>query len=253
MMGEWGLAADQSLTLPRAIRHLYSVFSRYESTGLIQSVYEREVSMRLQHADLRSIPVEEIRNYLSSAMATWGGVTDFKHFLPRVLELNYLAPAGHELWAVVERLQDANWTTWPPKERQALRDYFEIYWRQWLSARPDRFSFMEQPTDGLLLAIDHLLGNIAEMLAYWDESRTEEADLHLAMLVAWGATDLYGAFGETPESCLQLLRWVCGPANRVRLEAAFFSAKDEATQELFSDATTYHAALCDQLRTITEE
>lgn len=247
------MSADQTLTLSQAIGRLYRVFAKYKSEGLSGCYKREEVSLYLQRAELRSLSVEDIGGYLGSAMTTWGDAVDLKHFLPRVLELCVGDPDGIELWLVNSKLVDAAWTSWPKVEQEAVRDFLNAYWRAWLNIRPDSHSFTRLPTSDLLLTINHLLHNLDVLLAYWDECQDDEADLHLAMMVDWGAYDSFRAFGRGPESSLKLLRWVCRPAIRVRLETAFFGAKDETAQRWFSDATTYHAVLCDRLRTITEK
>ena len=64
-------------------------------------------------------------------MTTWGTEEDFKHFLPRLLEL---VTAEESITDVVDsevllgKLAYADWTHWPSEEQKAVNDYLNALW-----------------------------------------------------------------------------------------------------------------------------
>lgn len=70
-------------------------------------------------------------------MATWGDEDDFRHFLPRVLEL---AASDHYLLVDIElilgKLSYAGWWEWPAAERHAIESFLSLRWNAGLGEDP---------------------------------------------------------------------------------------------------------------------
>jgi hypothetical protein len=77
-------------SLKKSIENLYSVFSKYEIRSFIEGcpccVSDRDKE-KIHSKELRELEEEDLSRYAFKAMTTWGNVDDFKHFLPRILEL----------------------------------------------------------------------------------------------------------------------------------------------------------------------
>ena len=65
-------------------------------------------------------------------MTTVGDEDDFRHFLPRILELLHTGELAEEVdpEIVLGKLAYANWTTWPPAEQAAVRAALEQIWQR---------------------------------------------------------------------------------------------------------------------------
>lgn len=83
--------------LRAAVERLYETFARYPLVAVIEGgcpccrlgAHERD----LHAAPLRELPEEHVGYFAFKAMTTFGGVDDFRHFLPRIAEL--VSERGH--------------------------------------------------------------------------------------------------------------------------------------------------------------
>jgi hypothetical protein len=77
-------------TLQDSIENLYSVFSSFRLRDRIEACnhcHGSKDDQLIRSKPLRLLGVDELHNYLGDAMTTWGDDYDFRHFLPRILEL----------------------------------------------------------------------------------------------------------------------------------------------------------------------
>ena len=126
---------DDEQQLREAVLGAYRTFRRYKLHDKVEGcpccvsdVAERE----LRDTPLADMQGETFGRYVHKAMTTWGDVRDFKHFLPRILEL--LATDSETLaWVDAEiaigKLAYANWNAWPEEERAAVRTFLHAWWR----------------------------------------------------------------------------------------------------------------------------
>src|SRR5262245_1923681 len=109
------MSMNVSDALETAIERLYSLFSGYRADLTDRSPYanisEADVA-RLQSRRLRELTINDLDRYVRSALTTWGGVEEFKHFLPRIFELIVRRPGAIDP-LVFEKLEAAAWEAWP--------------------------------------------------------------------------------------------------------------------------------------------
>jgi len=77
------------------------------------------ISEALSKTPLAGVPEAELLDYFYLAIIHIGTVADFKHFLPRILELMSapsVAPA-----ILLDKFKDASFHTWPPGEQRVVR------------------------------------------------------------------------------------------------------------------------------------
>ncbi|MFY0523776.1 hypothetical protein ACN28I_11580 [Archangium gephyra] len=150
--------------------------------------------------------------------------SDFKYFLPRILELfpfQELGAVSAEL--VAEKILYAGWKDWPDEERAAIRAYLEALWDLLLTREVG--SLLVQAEEVLGWAV-RLFDDVGSLLSAWERTATPAADVHLARLVE--------AFGYTPERAPKELgsrgatvaRWLFRAQTQQRLENAFFTNPD---------------------------
>ena len=118
---------------------LYEAFHRYPLKPRIEGC--PHCKLESAEASLHSRPLRDLSwgdfgVYPFKAMTTFGDESDFKHFLPRILELCLLDYEG-ALWdvaVILGKLDYAGWASWPEPEIQAVRRFVGA-WRQALAAR----------------------------------------------------------------------------------------------------------------------
>lgn len=138
-----GACADAAAELRRAVARLYEALAVYPLRDRIP--FCPCCGSQSEEAGLHEVPLRELSPSLlapyarGAAWGTWGTLADFKHFLPRLLELlAWEDLAGHgwpDAGDLFKRLRsfdgvrDPSWETWPESERQAVGNYLDALWR----------------------------------------------------------------------------------------------------------------------------
>jgi hypothetical protein len=120
-----------------AVAELYRVFSPYriggDFTGCDHCVDPAQ-SKYLAIKPLTELSVQDLENYAFQAMTTWGEVSHFKHFLPRLFEL--VMSEGIDAFNFPEtlfgKLDYGRWADWPTAERRAVENYLRHFWQSQL-------------------------------------------------------------------------------------------------------------------------
>jgi hypothetical protein len=206
-----------------ATKALYAAFASYGRRAMeacphcVNDADQRTIAS----APLTSLGDKELGHYAFKAMTTWGEPDDYKHFLPRILELTFAgggAEPGLAPWLVANKLVYGGWREWPAVERAAVTTFWLAQWTALLATAPDeaRF-FVEQLLDPITTLCDP-----APFLAAWDEETN--AALHLARYFYDHATDARLA--------APIAAWLHDRARQHTLEAAFLRTGAQA----FADA-----------------
>jgi hypothetical protein len=112
------------------------------------------------------------------AMTKWGTEDDFRHFLPRLLELRALStPADVDDFVLFGKLTYANWRSWPLAEQQAVEQFLTAWGRHLMSVYPHSSSLLEYMQILVLLSDD-----VTPFLDTWWQAarRTPTALRHFA-------------------------------------------------------------------------
>jgi hypothetical protein len=64
-------------------------------------------------------------------------VDDYKHFLPRILELVALGEPFTGNFVAAGKLESAAWRSWPRREKESLVQFLSAYWRVTVATTPD--------------------------------------------------------------------------------------------------------------------
>jgi hypothetical protein len=189
---------------------------------------------RLHQVPLRSLTAEQLDRYAFKAMTTWGDAADYRHFLPRILELSALPEGdgfpGLDVDLVSRKLEMAGWEAWPASEREALRAYALARWEAALDTHPD-----ERSAWGVLPGLSTLVGGVAPLLARWEAGEGRAfASLQLAeTLVVEGEAlrrGLAPSHWEGHPGWEELRAWMRAPARAEALVRAA-SQHSESSQE----------------------
>lgn len=250
----------QDTALTEAIENLYAVFARYllrHSMDCCPHCTSDDDLPPLQADPLRELSADSLERFSFKAMTTWGDADDFRHFLPRLLEL-VARDDALDFDLLTSKLNYGNWRTWPTEQQTAIEQYTMVLWQAILRAAPywSRCHTTSEPLlslDEFLDGVVHL-GSIEPYAAFWKQEDTLPALLNLSRFVMEEGNNLMMQLNRrhalTPkeEQELSLLRqpWV-----RERLEAAFFDPPPEHSEDEFSlavsrldwlDATQFGAA-----------
>lgn len=120
--------------LTEATEALYSAFATNRLGARIDYCahcgLEREEEV-LRSTPLRELTQEQLTPYAFRAMTTFGGVTDFRHFFPRIAELvtQHGFVGALDFGVLIRKLDYGDWKTWPATERDAIERWLESFER----------------------------------------------------------------------------------------------------------------------------
>lgn len=208
--------------LKTALDAAYAVFAPYRRPTAFEAAPHRKpeaLLATLTAEPLRQVPCEAIGPYAGWAVTTVGDVDDYKHFLPRILEvaIDQTCPhMGCEPEILGSRIAYAGFTKWPAKERDAIVAVFEAAWTRTLAEPPDHID-AETWIMGMA-ALDLPLG---WRLERWLTMPEINPGLHLADAVCAEArrraAPRSSSMSETSHA-LAYRAWLGGPKVAARLE-----------------------------------
>lgn len=219
---------------------LYATFNRYAGTHLegCPHCVSFEDSASLRRAPLRQLG-GELHRYLFKAMTTWGTEEDFKHFVPRLLDLY---ASSSDAWLLCDKLAYARWRSWPEPERRAVESYLQALWRARLAEDEAPL-----PGDALLetmvtLDLDIAPYDLRTKLEAWRSEGSRESVRRLARFVLEHGEALFWPspsvgrptlWRARPEIAEEVRAWLLEPATRARLEASFVAHGDAEVAQAF--------------------
>jgi hypothetical protein len=152
-----------------AIEDLYRTFAGCRLgphvEGCPHCVSDRDHA-RLYAGPLRSLTAGDLGYYPFKAMTTWGNAQDFRHFLPRILEL--MVSGDPDWWVdteiVLGKLAYGEWGTWPTQEQAAVRSFLRLRWTEGLSLAEGGSDF---DADTWLCAVASAGDDLAPYIEFW--------------------------------------------------------------------------------------
>lgn len=171
--------------MPDGIENLYEAFRPYRLGTAIDGCdhcVSASMSRELLATPLRQLTAQQLSEYSLRAMTTWGTEDNFKHFLPRLLELAVIDPLEMDwLETLFGKLEMAKWQEWPASERRALENYLSYLWTVTL-ARPRRYDF-DESAGSVLCAISRTGIAVEPFLKQWIQDDLQESLEHLCVFV----------------------------------------------------------------------
>ncbi len=232
------IAPSPSEALNAAVEQLYSTFARYEPTNIAWRSSYAGISdatvAKLESRALRELAVSDLDRYIRSAMITWGGVSEFKHFLPRIFELVTREPFAIDP-LVFEKLDVAEWMTWPQEERDAVDTYVTTLWRWVLTISPD-----EADAGSLLRGIGLSGRDIEREIDVWRSDHSRTATEQLARLVLNVRDSLVSKTMPRqwhPKDHATVLAFLLEPDTKARIEQAFIESPEGESGRRLADAS----------------
>jgi hypothetical protein len=180
--GDEPSAPTAEILLANAVDELYSAFSRYPLKARIEGCpccVGDEDRARLHSQSLRALSADDLERYASKALTTWGDADDFRHFLPRLLEL--LTGHPHDMLAteiVLSKLGYAGWWEWPERERVAIESVLLLRWRIGLELDPEQFD-----ADAWLCGLTLAGVEVSDYIDVWKSSGAPKAFAHTVAFI----------------------------------------------------------------------
>ena len=153
---------DEQAALHEAIEKLYATFASYPLHHPVVGCpccVSKADQERIASKALRQLDGYDLERFAWKAMSTWGDENDFRHFLPRVLELLSDAQERRnlpDLFIVFGKLSYGHCEMWPKQEQEAITNYLLALWRWILAGHPGReedslvaSAYLEAMLDGI--------------------------------------------------------------------------------------------------------
>ena len=154
----------------KAIENLYNVFSAYplKKQEACPCCHSEEDLRKVTTRPLRELNNQDLFTFYSDVLTTWGDVEDLKHFLPRLLDLQWSSEDEDEtdFFMICLKLKDADWFDWPMEERTAISEFFRASWRQILCSESFQGESW-QPEIRVFLDCLETCTDINPFLEYW--------------------------------------------------------------------------------------
>lgn len=226
--------------LKASTESLYDAFSTYPGNPQMDgSPLYTDLDIcnkQLYSKPLKQLTAEDLCVYVGKAMTTWGNLDDFKHFLPRIMELTAVYDSQLPAGTVFHKLEYANWCTWPELEKKAIQEFMIALWNdllKQLSKEAERI-FAEY-----FSSLACYYPYIDELLKLWDGDTGLASTKHLANFIfdeneALFVKGTFGALQIDSEKMIKLRHWLLSYSTINRLEAAFFKYELEPFSETIS-------------------
>lgn len=177
--------SEAEANLRAAIEQSYVVFAGMPCPRTLETSPLRngdEILRTLTSVPLRELGGEQIGPYSGWAITTVGNDRDYRHFLPRILELAVTEPVwlGMEPAVIASRLGMATWRAWPGDQRAAVLRFFHAALDVMIARHPD-----ERPAEAAewLCGIAALGEPVDIPFERWLSSTSANAALNLASLI----------------------------------------------------------------------
>lgn len=207
------------------IENLYSTFSTYNFKSTIEgcpccvSDTDKE---KIHSKQLRELTEEDLSRYTAKAMTTWGDEDDFRHYLPRILELLSTTNFIVSTFIVLGKLEYGQWRAWKENEQVAIEKFLFAWWAELTKNKNsfDHEAFIE---------ISKLTDNIDELLKHWTIDFDNYSFANYVDFVYTYYNDLNSKRTEfkelSKETCDKILKWTKEKSNI--LEKGFFEYADK--------------------------
>ncbi|MER5622791.1 hypothetical protein ABT061_17300 [Streptosporangium sp. NPDC002544] len=218
---------DADSDLDTALENLYRTFSRYplpEDSSICDHCVSPESIQAARVAPLRALSASALKPYAANALSTWGDIRDFKHYLPRLLELLISEELDGFYGDMFARVLGGRWRSWPQDEQDTFVAAIDAWWRFTLHHYPRGIDVLEV----LKIIVGEFGLDLRTYLAAWEGSAGDEAAaLHMAWLVWWFQyeLDLDTDWHRSLES------WITSPASARIIESALASAGSTEVME----------------------
>ena len=177
-------AESTAAKLHKAITRLYKVFAKYPVNPRMNGspLYHElaQWNRALTTKPLKELSEEDLSVYYFKALTTWGNVNDFKHFLPRILELLTELPTILEEWVALDKLNYGHYDDWPADEQAAIHQFLLAFWQTLLC---EESTHIDALFEGYFPAIANVYPDFNRLLQLWSATDRQPAAQRLASFI----------------------------------------------------------------------
>jgi hypothetical protein len=209
--------------MKESIENLYSAFSKYHIEANFRErccdccVSNKDIKQLLSKP-LKKLEEDDLRWFMSKAITTFGNINDYKHFLPRILELMLNRNSEFiEDFIIYEKLNYSNWKTWDITEVDAIINYLISLWLN--KIEDDKVTFNE--IHGLLEIIETYVG-IDRALEIWEKHASKQSILFIVDLV-WNNYNF-----KNDKTTNLLFDWFSSEIIKEKIQVLYFETKDKS-------------------------
>ena len=225
--------------LEKAIANLYDTFAIYPLRSQIEAcpccVKEEDKNLIYTNS-LNLLTGSQLNKFAFKSISTWGIVDDFKHFIPRLLELTAFGSQDF-FWAniVIRKLEYANFNNWSEDEKIVIKEYSIALWNYILAEYPA----VSLEPESFLYGFSTVFTDLTIFLQIWQNYPSNNALLHLAYFIIHEIdfnkvkVKIF-CFSETQTK--QFMNWLLQPAILDRFERAFFNSIDRPYSNKLAEA-----------------
>jgi hypothetical protein len=225
--------------LKLSIDKLYEVFSKYPGNPYMDGspLYKdlENWNRLLYSKPLKELSAGDLSEFAARAMTTWGEVNDYKHFLPRILELTALYDSPGIIEIIFNKLEYGHFKEWDKYENEAIQEYMLAFWKEILK---DPTKNAEELFVEYFWVCARFYSNFSELLHLWELDMGKASTKHLAYFIFDQSAFLFSHKNDNPE----LKNWLLSDKIIHRLEAAFYQYAQEPLGETISWAEKILAA-----------
>ncbi|MVN89272.1 hypothetical protein GO986_21285 [Deinococcus sp. HMF7620] len=229
-----------SPALQDSIKHLYQVFERYplrrHIEGCACGCLPSGAAEELPAVPLHDLTGPHLSLFSVKTMTTWGDDVDFKHFLPRLLEL-----IAHDQLSAVEillgKLTYSQWWSWTDQESRAVDAFLHAWWDDVLAREDAEDPWEPCEVAAVLECIAQAAHDLTPYLTHWAKIDSPFAVQHLAAFVlseadGLGQGQLQGAYWTIRTAqAQQVVQWLLDSQQQAWLESAAPTQTDTTRRE----------------------
>jgi hypothetical protein len=185
------------------VQNSYRIFKKYKATIPLDACtaccLTKNQESELVSMSVHDIPFELLYDYNTAAKTKKPSIHEFKHFLPRYLELTAdLKFLHHSAELVLSQFRYYNNSEWTEEEKELMHDFGQAFFSQCLTIYP--LPELER-IDSILIMLSETKINIESLLVSWTGFRSKESVLHFKDLVIRGfrsdrQDELVSSFGS---------------------------------------------------------
>ncbi|MBO9698735.1 MAG: hypothetical protein J7604_00930 [Sporocytophaga sp.] len=196
------------------VSNSYRIFKRYKATIPLDACtaccLTKNQESELVTLSVHDIPFKLLYDYNTAAKTEKPSIEEFKHFLPRLLELtSELKFLHHSAELVLSQFQYYDKSEWTYEENELIKNFGQVFFSKCLTIYP--IPELES-IDSILIMLWETQIDIKSLLTEWTSIQTKESVLHFNDLVIRGfrsdrQNELVSSFGDQNLSNV-LIGWI---------------------------------------------
>jgi hypothetical protein len=203
------LTGHMNADLQAIVDRAYKTFSKYRVSGQLDvctvCCVTKDEERKLLALDVRSIPQELLYTWNHAAKSDSPDLTEFKHFLPRILDLiaQFDWPA-HSIELCLKSFRYYQDTDWSPEEKQVVGDFARTFFSLCVETR---YCILKETPVAFLIMFDAADVDLRAMLKIWEVSESVVAAMHFSNQLGFDGPTTRNAFA-TEEFKRRLEAWL---------------------------------------------